>query len=849
MTSITVPDSRLVPPTFAVRLVERPRILQALLERREPITVIEAPPGFGKTAVLAQLFAAGATETPVWLSLDVGDSASLILDQLEAGFAGAGLAPPQPAAAQGGAIGLRLNALVAAIERSNRRWRLILDNVEHIGAEARREIVEPLARFAQDALRLAIACSGPLPLDVSGPGARGLVAWIGPDDLRFTVEDTRAVCGRSVTDYRVRHIQQQTLGWPLLVGVMAAADNPALAGRGRPGARTLDNFLHHRLLAQLDPKAARDSARLAALERFDAELVERLLGRSWTRRWLDQLKALGMVTPVTAEEGLGLGFNPVIRGLLRAMAGREAPEELEAFARRAIADLSRQGRHVSAARVAVLLGDEDLIVQVVEACDPARMMFGEGVSSLRKILRLIPPDLQRRQPRIGYARIICWIKTGDLAEAAGLFDELEAGLAASGGEAPEGVQLDRQLCRLMIATYAGLPLTFADIEDQRRLVEIDPAVAPMVNSMTDTLLCYVLQRDGRFAEARAAAESAIAHANGVGSDYAAFFMYCDIAMMLGVQGEVAQAFGAFQAGERACQQALRQDERLGMIRDVFRLELQHELDPDDMSQAERLRTICRRLPRLEGWPDVFAAAYRTYSEKLAITGDIEAALAVVQTGLDFAAAQRIVPLSRMLIAQRTLLLAWSRRLGEAGAALAEMTALADGVAVLSWREMEAMAEARAALDLARSAGGQADGPNTADLEAALDRARRTGARRSGDRFAAWLRRLGRPAATPAASPFHRTGRLIDAFVAGGGEAASPCYDPVRRDRPELFTAHERRVLEKLGEGLSDKAIGLELGISAHGVRYHLKRIYAQLNVSTRAQAWERARMLGLGAPY
>jgi LuxR family maltose regulon positive regulatory protein len=539
-----------------------------------------------------------------------------------------------------------------------------------------------------------------------------------------------------------------------------------------------------------------------------------------------------------------LAFNPVLRDRLRRLAERQMPEELESFSRRAVDELSAQAKHVSAARLAVDLGDEALIVKVVEACDSARMMFGEGVGSLRKILRLIPPGLQRRQLRIGYARIICWIKSGDLADAVDLFDELEALLRTSGvpvADLPGPVRLDRQLCRLMIATYVGLPLTLADIEAQRRLAEVDETLAPMIESMTDTLLCYVLQREGRFEEAKAAAERAMIHANHVGSAYAALFMFCDIAMILGVQGRVAEAFETFQAGERACLDVLRQDERLAMIRDVARLELQHELDPDDMSQAERLRTICRRLPRLEGWPDVFAAAYRTYSEKLAISGDLEAALAVVRTGLDFAADQRIAPLALMLTAQRVVLLAWARRLEEARAALAELRSMGPGPTP-SWREQEVIAEALAALDLAEG-GREAVEP----LQAAQAAARRTGARRSEDRFTTWLEQLGRPAARPQASPFRRTPRLIEAFLAW--RSVEPGRAAARDDRPELFTAHERRVLEKLGRGMSDKAIGLELGISPHGVRYHLKRIYAQLNVSSRRQALDRAKALGIGAPY
>ena len=49
----------------------------------------------------------------------------------------------------------------------------------------------------------------------------------------------------------------------------------------------------------------------------------------------------------------------------------------------------------------------------------------------------------------------------------------------------------------------------------------------------------------------------------------------------------------------------------------------------------------------------------------------------------------------------------------------------------------------------------------------------------------------------------------------------------------------------LERGLGDKAIAIELGITAHGVRYHLKRIYAKLHVRDRAEARQKAVELGL----
>ena len=66
--------------------------------------------------------------------------------------------------------------------------------------------------------------------------------------------------------------------------------------------------------------------------------------------------------------------------------------------------------------------------------------------------------------------------------------------------------------------------------------------------------------------------------------------------------------------------------------------------------------------------------------------------------------------------------------------------------------------------------------------------------------------------------------------------------------PELtapFTTRELEVLERLERGLSDKRIARHLGLTEHGVRYHLKHIFDKLGASNRLDAAQRARALGI----
>ena len=75
-------------------------------------------------------------------------------------------------------------------------------------------------------------------------------------------------------------------------------------------------------------------------------------------------------------------------------------------------------------------------------------------------------------------------------------------------------------------------------------------------------------------------------------------------------------------------------------------------------------------------------------------------------------------------------------------------------------------------------------------------------------------------------------------------AAQRSQRPVARPGQDL-TERERTVLRLLESGLPEREIGLELYVSRNTVHSHVQAIYRKLAVSTRAEALERTRELGL----
>lgn len=65
------------------------------------------------------------------------------------------------------------------------------------------------------------------------------------------------------------------------------------------------------------------------------------------------------------------------------------------------------------------------------------------------------------------------------------------------------------------------------------------------------------------------------------------------------------------------------------------------------------------------------------------------------------------------------------------------------------------------------------------------------------------------------------------------------------ESPISLTSRELEVLTLLSDGLANKQISIELGISEHTVKFHVSSIYQKLNVSNRAEAVRLGIQLGL----
>jgi LuxR family maltose regulon positive regulatory protein len=830
-----------------------------------------APPGFGKSVLLTAWHAAiRANGRPAaWLTVDSADGPGIVVQFLafachHAGLdvAGTGLldssTPTLPSS-------LALQALLGAIERAGNPWYLVIDDADRASKAVVHEVFGPLARFLPANLTVAFASRDPEILDLSDFEQRGLVLRIDSAALRFTREEVRELWGRSVTESQVRSVEQRSGGWPALLQLMLQkGSTPHFDSAATParGAAAVAAFFESRLLARLDPDTRRVLLSLTLLDRFSPSIAREITGAAEVDTALDRLIAVGVVTRSTNEDGIVYTIHSLLRSYLASRFAAEQPDASRNCHATAARVFLRMRRPVQAVKHAAATGEMEFLGDIVEAIDPLMLGITEGFPRLRQIVRLVPDSLARARPRIGYACVASAIKAGRLRDAKQLFTALEGTppREALGTQSASVIAFERALCHSLLAVYKGTPIHDHDIAALDAPPADDSSLAPFVRSLAETLRSFIQAQAGHFTDAKASAWRAIEHADEAGSPYAAFFMYCDLGMITGIEGDAAGAVAFFDRGVEACASPVRLDERLTYIRDAFRLELEHEIAPLDAARSARLKNICVRLPTLEGWLDVYSAAFRTYSEQLFVGGDLAAALAILSAGVEHLREQEIEAIPSVLVAQRALLLALS---GDAAAARAELTTLpaADldpiALALHPWRVAEAFTEAQAAIHLA---AGERLPP--LDLDLAIDRAASSGNVRSEVRFrrlrAAFAERStldvdptendSRLRELEDRSGFRRSASLYergDVSVSGTTRLPGPRTAVALAPRRDFFSGRELDVLARLERGLSDKVIAMDLGITAHGVRYHLKRIYAKLHARDRGEARTKAARLGL----
>jgi LuxR family maltose regulon positive regulatory protein len=461
------------PQRYLVRshmaLVARARLLARLDQARTvPLTLLVAPPGAGKSTLIAAWIAARAEQgdTPArpavaWLTLDASDDEPATFVR----YLVAALQPIAPgcgdttlALLEGTPLPLAtlLAPLLDAIAALGHAGMLIFDDYHAITNSAIHGGIAFILQHLPPGLHLIIAGRSEPQLPLAQFRVRNQLLEIRADELRFTLEETiaflRDSMGLHVSGADAAALEARTEGWiaGLQLAALALRDHPNpqhfIAGF-RGTHRYVTDYLLSEVLDRLPGHLRAFLLQTSIVDRMCASLCDEILDErpgtkdesdlAFVRRpssfVLEELERANQFLVPLDDDRRWYRYHNLFAELLRDQllrnVGSQAVADLHL---RAAAWFDRAGLVDEALSHALAAGATDLAVAVVER--RAALLFERGdLVPLRRWLGRLPAQVVHAHTPLALAGAMVAIASGTLDEAAPLLHAAETWSSSSAG--------------------------------------------------------------------------------------------------------------------------------------------------------------------------------------------------------------------------------------------------------------------------------------------------------------------------------------------------------------------------------------------------------------------------------
>lgn len=894
------------PPHHAFEPI-RTRLLAALLgdlAAWPKVLSVVAPIGYGKTVLMAELFAVlRQQDWPCfWIGLDDLDTdLDRLLGAIEAAIGRHGLeeTPLQALLPGYRLLETRLDELLEALAALPERATVFIDNLNSCNDPALGRLLDTLIFRAPQSVRLVWSSSVRLPFNFARAKLQGLIRQIGLADLSLDEAETHALLGtelgRQIGDRGVEALLQQTEGWPAAVRlaqiILCDAAEPLAALETFSGSdEDIAALLNRHVLESFAPDLREFVLGLAQLRCFDVELASQATGCAGAARHIDFLLRRNVFIIPLDRQGKRYRLHGLFRAYLHNEAERRlGPAHCRAVLCRAAACCERAGERLDAVDYALAAGDMAMASRLVEqaATDSVRDR-GDVPQYLRwaESLQLAGVSLGW-ETEYWFAWALVFSHRYDAGRQQ--LERLVRRLARrSDAEAPPD-NLSRRIdhLRVCIDLFTDrLPETSEGME--RWLAEEGDDQPFSLGSMY--CIRAVCQADAfRFAQARQTMHVAQAHKRQAGGAYGLGWINLINALVGTYEGNYVQAYAEFNAGWPRIRQALGDDSGLSGSMALVGMKCAVEMGLDD--SARELLRLGLRSTASHGLVDTAACGFEAVVKLWQGTDDEAVSISRLRELVRNYPLRLSMMLSCYLV-QRLL------RLGRLPEAIAEARSLGLGpeCAVDGAPGAQAMAipifrdlYVAAAIDLDIATGrikpaevaiagalklAAAEGRAARQVELMLAKARVALCREAP---AAAMREVflavGIAARRRILRPFRDQAPLLAAILNDTRPAAwsfssseeraffaeicrcLPVAPPLPDDKPPVWNAEagqstapskrEVELLSLIDMGLSNQQLADCTQLSVTTIKWHLQNLYRKLGVSSRSAALARARALSL----
>ncbi len=342
------------------------------------MVTLVAPPGYGKTTVLAQ-WSASQVRPVAWVSLDKEDNdPSVLLADAAAAMANAQLIEPtvlEKLRAPATSMFRGLGRITPALASMSTSMALVLDHVETIENPESLDLINELALRLPVGSQLAIATRTLPPLPTALMRSRGDVVEIGLGDLAMNIDEAKLLldgAGARVDDADVERLVEQTEGWP--AGLYLAALALRAGGRApsegfdlRGDDRLIGDYLRSEILSHLDAPSVEFLTRTSILDHLCGPLCDAVLDRHGSQTFLESLESSNLLLAPLDRHREWYRYHRLLRDLLAADLRRREPELVPLLHARAASWLATNRLPEPAIRHAQQAGRPEMVAWLVTA--------------------------------------------------------------------------------------------------------------------------------------------------------------------------------------------------------------------------------------------------------------------------------------------------------------------------------------------------------------------------------------------------------------------------------------------------------------------------------------------------
>jgi LuxR family maltose regulon positive regulatory protein len=370
-----LPESKFQPPAARPGIVARTALVEQLVATRVPVITVAAPPGYGKTTLMAQ-WAERIGSRAAWLSCDEGDNDPVVLLSALA-VALDRIGPVDPAIfsalASSGADITMIPKFVAAVASVQSPVTVILDHAE---AVTNRQCLNTIAEFAlrlPPGWQLALASRTVVPLPAARLRALGGIFEVSAGDLVMGQPEARSLlegAGIRVDEASLRDLLQRTEGWPVGLYIAALAIKSGIRQSDVGFTFTGDDmymgdYLRSELLDRISGEEASFLVRTSVLGRMSGPLCDAILGQQGSGALLEQMEARNLLVVPLDRRREWYRYHHLLRELLQAELRRREPDLALDLNFRAAAWFEANAMPETALGHAQAAGDYDRVARLI----------------------------------------------------------------------------------------------------------------------------------------------------------------------------------------------------------------------------------------------------------------------------------------------------------------------------------------------------------------------------------------------------------------------------------------------------------------------------------------------------